>query len=172
MSLSDCMRCGMKMPLPLLPLHTEECNTTESVASTCIVFVFYYMSNTMLSKFFQFKSVYIFFSKFSRVSKWCDCAWWWWWRKCYWSHWPAKPTSNRFRTIFPGIWSKIISWWMQKCIFALLWICGPLQTALRGYSEIRCDWYATFNNFCIILSKVANMQYSTVISIILKDIFS
>ncbi|XP_048017957.1 uncharacterized protein LOC125249671 isoform X1 [Megalobrama amblycephala] len=30
MPLSNCMKCGKKIPLPLLPLHIEECNTTET----------------------------------------------------------------------------------------------------------------------------------------------
>lgn len=46
MPLSNCMKCGRKIPLPLLPLHIEECRTTESVGSTFIVFVFYYILKT------------------------------------------------------------------------------------------------------------------------------
>ncbi|XP_067227454.1 uncharacterized protein [Chanodichthys erythropterus] len=30
MPLSNCMKCSKKIPLPLLPLHIEECNTTET----------------------------------------------------------------------------------------------------------------------------------------------
>lgn len=30
---SNCMKCGKKIPLPLLPLHIEECKTPETVGS-------------------------------------------------------------------------------------------------------------------------------------------
>ncbi len=39
---SNCMKCGRKISLPLLPLHIEECKVTETVGSNGIVFFFFY----------------------------------------------------------------------------------------------------------------------------------
>lgn len=50
MPLSNCMKCGKKIPLPLLPLHIEECNTTETVGSELILFLpFLFVRSIMLS---------------------------------------------------------------------------------------------------------------------------
>lgn len=37
---SSCMKCGKKIPLPLLPLHIEECKEAETVSHTVLWFYF------------------------------------------------------------------------------------------------------------------------------------